>query len=168
MSQTTQAAEFGGFEVAGEQLPAGFPVGEATDAELQDALYGTVPPGADGSKSGGVTQLPAITVTPSDSAADSSIDYMQLIPGSEQSNLGAFLAAPDQVVRTRNYGQSAPDDAHLLVGGSGVDFGPRIGFIDYFKIIGGGIASFIPEGVRDFEYSEKYRTPVKILRTHPT
>lgn len=28
-----------------------------------------------------------------------------------------------------------------------------IGVIDYFKIVGGGIASFIPEGVRDFEYS---------------
>ncbi|MEW8307230.1 MAG: hypothetical protein AB2652_20705 [Candidatus Thiodiazotropha endolucinida] len=110
---------------------AGF---EASDAELQ-AVIGPVPPGADSD------------------GRSTSIDYMQPIPGSEQSNLGAFLADPDQVVRTHNYGQPAPDDAPLLVGGSGVDYGPRIGFIDYFKIIGGGIASFIPEGVRDFEYS---------------
>jgi hypothetical protein len=128
--------EFGGFE--------------ASDAELQDALFGPVTPGADSS---GATQLPAITVTPSDSAADSSIDYMQPIPGSEQSDLGAFLAAPGQVIRTHNYGQSAPDDAPLLIGGSGVDYGPRIGVVDYFNVIRGGIASFIPEGVRDFEYS---------------
>jgi hypothetical protein len=153
LSQTIPA-DFAALEVDDPTiLPAGFPVGEASDAELQDAVFGSVPTGADGSKSGGVTQLPAITVTPSDSAADSSIDYMQPIPGSEQSDLGAFLAAPGQVIRTHNYGQSAPDDAPLLVGGSGVDFGPRIGFIDYFKIIGGGLASYIPEGVRDFEYS---------------
>ncbi|WP_139116994.1 hypothetical protein [Candidatus Thiodiazotropha endoloripes] len=120
MNQTTQTANFAGFE--------------ASDAELQ-AVIGPVPPGADSD------------------GRSTSIDYMKPIPGSEQSNLGAFLAAPDQAVRTRDYGQSAPDDAPLLVGGSGVDFGPRIGVIDYFKIIGGGIASFIPEGVRDFEYS---------------
>jgi hypothetical protein len=102
---------------------------------------------------GSPTRLEAITVTPNDSAADSSIDYMQPIPGSEQSDLGAFLAAPGQVIRTHNYGQSAPDDAPLLIGGSGVDYGPRIGFVDYFNVIRGGIASFIPEGMRDFEYS---------------
>jgi hypothetical protein len=117
-----------------QTIPADFAGFEASDAERQ-AVIGPVPPGADSS------------------GRSASIDYMQPIPGSEQSNLGAFLADPDQVIRTHNYGQSAPDDAPLLVGGSGVDFGPRIGVIDYFKIIGGGIASFIPESVRDFEYS---------------
>ncbi|MEW8029213.1 MAG: hypothetical protein AB2806_15945, partial [Candidatus Thiodiazotropha sp.] len=48
LSQTTPA-DFAGFEVAGEQLPADFPVGEASDAELQSVLDQPVPPGADSS-----------------------------------------------------------------------------------------------------------------------
>jgi hypothetical protein len=57
-------ADFAGFEEVGGQiaLPAGFPVGEATDAELQ-ALLGPVPVGSDGVRvialEGGVSVAPS-------------------------------------------------------------------------------------------------------------
>jgi hypothetical protein len=61
------------------------------------------------------------------------INYMEPIEGSELSNLGAYLAAPEPMTDT--YGSStasrlggpAPDDAPLLPGGTGVDYGPEIG-----------------------------------------
>jgi hypothetical protein len=56
LSQTTPA-DFAALEVDDTTiLPAGFPVGEASVAELQDALFGPAPPGAD-SNVGGVISL---------------------------------------------------------------------------------------------------------------
>jgi hypothetical protein len=117
-------------ETANETPPEETPEASTTpsDAELQSVL-GPVPPDADSN------------------AHNDSVDYMKPIPGSEQSDLSAFLAAPGQVVLTRNYGESAPDDAPLLVGGSGVDYGPHIGFFDALKVAAGGATGFLPEGL---------------------
>ncbi|ODB85654.1 hypothetical protein A3194_12535 [Candidatus Thiodiazotropha endoloripes] len=59
MSQTTPTADFAGLEVDDPTiLPAGFPVGEASDAELQDVLFGSVPSGADNNALGAYLAAP--------------------------------------------------------------------------------------------------------------
>jgi hypothetical protein len=61
LSQTTPA-DFAAFEVDDPTtLPAGFPVGEASDAELQNALFGAVPAGADSNR---------VSAAPSDADLD--------------------------------------------------------------------------------------------------
>ncbi|WP_139116995.1 hypothetical protein [Candidatus Thiodiazotropha endoloripes] len=70
MSQTTQATDFAALEVDDPTiLPAGFPVGEASDAELQSVLGRPVPPGAD-SSSGVIALDDGLSVAPSDDDLD--------------------------------------------------------------------------------------------------
>jgi hypothetical protein len=74
LSQTTQGerANFAAFEVDDPiTLPAGFPVGVASDAELQDAVFGAAPSGADSNNAGGVIALDdGLSVAPSDADLD--------------------------------------------------------------------------------------------------
>jgi hypothetical protein len=71
LSQTTPA-DFAALEADDPTiLPAGFPVGEASDAELQDAVFGSAPSRADSNNAGGVIALDdGLSVAPSDADLD--------------------------------------------------------------------------------------------------
>ncbi|MEW8693151.1 MAG: hypothetical protein AB2535_19125 [Candidatus Thiodiazotropha endolucinida] len=87
---------------------------------------------------------------------DATIDYMQPISGSEQSDLGAYLAAPQPMTNTQGsstpsrIGAPAPDDAPLLVGDTGVEYGPDISFGAYTQRLLGMGASVPINGIKNF------------------
>ena len=87
---------------------------------------------------------------------DATIDYMQPISGSEQSDLGAYLAAPQPMMNTQGSSTPsriavpAPDDAPLLVGDTGVEYGPDISFGAYTQRLLGMGASVPINGIKNF------------------
>jgi hypothetical protein len=109
-SQTTPA-EFAALEVDDPTiLPAGFPVGEASDAELQDAVFGSVPAGADSNADSGLQ-----------------VDY-GFLP-----QQGIDMGEPMTTVA----GTASAEDDPLGVSSAGIDIGPRIGVGDYALSLGG-------------------------------
>ncbi|MEW8693153.1 MAG: hypothetical protein AB2535_19135, partial [Candidatus Thiodiazotropha endolucinida] len=123
--------ELGAVDATGlTALPAGFPVGEASDAELQDALFGPVPPRVDSSHAGGViafgaSETPAFTSSNADSGLQ--VDY-GFLP-----QQGIDMGEPMTTVA----GAVSVDDDPLGVSADRVEIGPRIGVGDYALTIGG-------------------------------
>ncbi|WP_139116996.1 hypothetical protein [Candidatus Thiodiazotropha endoloripes] len=102
------------------------------------------------------TQADFAALEVDDQSNDSTVDYMQPIPGSEQSDLGAYLAAPQPLMNTQGsstpsrIGMPAPDDAPLLVGDTGVEYGPEISFGAYTQRLLGMGASVPINGIKNF------------------
>jgi hypothetical protein len=85
-------------------------VGEASDAELQDAVFGSAPPGADSNADSGLQ-----------------VDYGFL------SQQGIDMGEPMTTVA----GTASAEDDPLGVSSAGIDIGPRIGVGDYALSLGG-------------------------------